>query len=192
MNFFNHEIEYLSTYTYDGIESEYQGKEIRQAIVHYDNLLGVRCKYYFAAPSDLWDQLIVGGTMSAGGVFVPGIVSDVSGAQYTVTSIGFRLSQHPAMPSSERLMIGEKVIIFDHMEHSEKQFGVFTKCITPRLDLGDKLNVHSINVIVRNSDVAVGVIHLDPFDNTPNYDELTLEIAKRRNWKSTDFSYIKI
>ena len=188
MTLFNHEIEYLPTYRYDGLDELYDGMDIRAAIVHYDNLLGVRCRYRFDAPAHMWDIIKIGGMASTGGIKTVGVVSDIHHGCYSVKSSMLGETRHGAVPHAEQLEIGQQVMIFDMMEHGAEHLGEFVTVITPRFDIVQDLDVHSIKVLVWREGNHIGSIHLDPFSELANYDDLKFWLGKRR-WASTHFSY---
>ena len=188
MTLFNHEIEYLPVHPYDGIDEVYEGNDIRSAIVTYDNLLDVRCQYYFHAPADLWTNLKVGGVMSTGGVKSIGVISNIEKGLYTVQSSNQGEFQCGLMLGADKSKVGQQVVIFDSMVHNQEHFGEFTPAITTRLDLMDVLDVHSINILVFREGSHIGTIHLDPFINMPNYDDLELWLGGHR-WRPSHFAY---
>ena len=188
MTLFNHEIEYLPTYRYDGLDELYEGMDIRAAIVSYDNLLGVRCKYRFDAPAHMWDAIKVGGMASTGGIKTLGVVSDIHPGCYSVQSSMLGETRHGVIPTSEQLVVGQQVMIFDLMEHVPEHLGEFITVITPRLDIAQDLDVHSIKVLIWLNGDHIGSVHLDPFSDLANHDELKLWLGKSR-WSPTHFSY---
>lgn len=188
MKLFNHEIEYLPVHLYDGIDEAYQGLDIRSAVVTYDNLLGVRCQYYFHAPADVWTNLRVGGMASTGGVKSIGVIADIDHDHCVVQSAIQGESRHNLVFGTEAPQIGQQVVIFDSMLHDPEHHGEFAQAITNRLDLMDVLDVHSINILVLREGTHIGTIHLDPFVNTPNYDDLELWVGGKQ-WKHSHFAY---
>lgn len=188
MKLFNHEIEYLPVHPYDGIDEVYMGNDIRSAVVIYDNLLGVRCQYYFHAPAQLWTNLKVGGVMSTGGIKSIGVISKIENGLYTVQSSDSGESCHGLMVGSDKPVVGQQVVMFDSMIHDSEHFGEFTSAITSRLDLLNVLDVHSINILVFREGAHIGTIHIDPFTNLPNYDDLELW-AEGHQWQPSHFAY---
>ena len=189
MTLFNHEIEYLPIYRYDGLDELYDGMDIRAAIVSYDNLLGVRCTYRFDAPAHMWDTLKVGGMASTGGIKTIGVVSDIHLGSYSIQSATLGKTRHGVVPSNEQLEVGQQVMVFDVMEHTPGNLGEFTTMVTPRLDIAPNLEIHSIKVLIWQNSDHLGSVHIDPFSDVANHDQLELKFEDGEKWSAAHFSY---
>jgi hypothetical protein len=188
MTLFNHEIEYLPVYSYSGIQQDNYGLDIRIGIVSYDNLLGERCRYVFGAPSGLWTSLTVGGTASAGGTVLFGIVSEVGDFLHKILTDSGELTCY-VLPHRTPVSLGANAVVFDHLLHSSVQRDQdFTKgmVINPSSGLIDQLGIHSINVMVWKDATQLGTIRIDPFTQVACYENLQLEMSSGVYWTMTD------
>lgn len=178
MPLFDHTIEYLA-----------QGEDIKTAVVSYKDIFDTTCIYRFTAPSNLWTRVKIGGTMSAGGAVIQGIVQEVTYPRHKVVSQEGVFYCH-TLPLHKPIQIGDPAIIFEHMQHSAPgAYGGFLHAMIANASeaIIDQLSLHSINIIVYNKNQQVGVIHIDPFTSTPNYDDMNLLLEDGSDWEAIDF-----
>lgn len=188
MSFFNHVIEYLPVCDYLGSTLQYQGTRVRRVIIYYDNILGQRREYRFAAPENLWTHIRVGGTKSNSSAFTVGVLATMLPPKYSVLIDVDTQVWCYAIQRNMNFYVGQKVIVFDHMEHTiPGDYGKFNKALITRLDIADQLDLHSVNIIIFQDYRPIGTIHIDPLLDTPNYDDCKIQLVDGRLWRSEEF-----
>lgn len=175
MTLFNHTVEYST----ELFEEETGGQfiELRKAIVEYDDFWGERRTHVFAAPSDLWTTVKVGGTASAGVPPSMGIVTDVRQGVFRTVWVQDAVGEITCscLPTGDDFQAGDTGLVVEHMRHDSGEYGTFRKCIMRNLPAGANPNLHSVNLLLFNGDEQVGVIHLDPYlEGVANYDDMDL------------------
>lgn len=175
MTLFNHTIEYVV----EDWEDVGDVTPMRTAIITYDDFWGNRQSYKITAPPDVWTEVKVGGTASAGASPPVGVVTDI------IEDGVFRKVWIPEMheitclclPLDDDFNIGDTGLVVDYMHHERDSYGLFSKAIMRNLPVGANPNLHSINLLIFNGGDQVGVIHLDPYiAKDANYDHLDIDI----------------
>lgn len=180
MTLFNYTVEY-SVELFDD-ETNGESVTLRKAVVEFDDFWGERRTHIVRAPSNLWTEVKVGGTASAG---CPPLQGMITGAGRGIFNTVWIAGMNEAMscyclPVDDDPQMGDTVLVVEHMRHEMGQYGTFEKCILRNPPIDSNPNLHSINFIILNNNDQVGIIHLDPYINTaPNYDDMDIRMSRK-------------
>jgi hypothetical protein len=180
MVLFNHTIEYSIEVL--GSEIREHSIPMRRATIRYDDFWGYRRHHSLWGPADMWDEIKIGGTASAGVVPVVGVVSKIENGIFRkvwLPDTDNEISCY-CLPVDDNLQVGDTGLVIDHMRHDSGMYGTFEKCIIRNIPAGADTNLHSVNIVVLQQNDQVGVIHLDPYVITiSNYDDMNADIRDK-------------